>query len=269
MKKKIIRIISFVIILFVGGFVAGGSVGKLYDNNKKKEESVKANNSNVLQLRLKNVYDIKNTGNAIHEVLNKSGTKVAYLTFDDGPSRKITPQILDILKKYNVNATFFVMGKMVKRNPDLLKREVLEGHAIGNHSFTHEYNEVYGDGQKFISEFRRTNEAIKSVIPTYDCKLIRFPGGSYGSKLNKYKRIAKAEGYSFIDWNCLTGDAEGMEVPPDKLFKEFIDTARGKDNLVILMHDAPLKDTTVTVLPKVIDYLISKGYEFKVLTKNS
>lgn len=270
--NEITKKIPFIIILiclFVGGFFAGGNISKMKQDDIKEERLLKVDNSNVLQLRLKNVYNIKNTGNVINEVLNQSGTKVAYLTFDDGPSRKITPQILDILKKYNINATFFVMGKMVKKNPDLLKREVIEGHAIGNHSFTHEYNEVYGSGEKFINEFRRTNDAIKSIVPSYDCKLIRFPGGSYGNKLSKYKQIAKAEGYSFIDWNCLTGDAEGMEVPPDELFQEFTETARGKDNLVILMHDAPLKDTTVKVLPTVIDYLISKGYQFKVLTKSS
>lgn len=94
----------------------------------------------------------------------KNSKKVAYLTFDDGPSVKSTPIILDVLKKYDIKGTFFVLGKMVEQNPKILKRVYDEGHQIGNHSYSHNYNYLYKDSENFMEEIYKTENLIKSAV---------------------------------------------------------------------------------------------------------
>ena len=99
-----------------------------------------------------------------------------YLTFDDGPDDKITPQILDILKAEGVKATFYVCGNMVEANPEVLKRIFNEGHAIGNHSYNHRYDELYKSPWSFMEQIIKTDTAIKDVIGVRPF-IIRAPGG--------------------------------------------------------------------------------------------
>lgn len=92
--------------------------------------------------------------NKKREILDhQQSKKIAYLTFDDGPSSNITPQVLDVLKEYNVKATFFVIGNMAERYPDIIKRMNKEGHSIGNHSYSHSYKYIYGKTSNFINVF--------------------------------------------------------------------------------------------------------------------
>lgn len=189
--------------------------------------------------------------------------KVVYLTFDDGPSRTVTPQILDILKQNDVKATFFVLGYMIEQNPDLLKREHNEGHAIANHSYTHNYSKIYSSTSNFIEDMKMNENTIKSVLGEYNSKVIRFPGGSFGK--NDYIKAAKEAGFHPIDWNSLNGDAEAAYVTKDRLVSRFIETSAGKSTLYVLMHDAPGKETTAQALPEIIKYLKDNGYEFRVL----
>lgn len=195
-------------------------------------------------------------------VNTSSGTKVAYLTFDDGPSTNNTPLVLDTLKKENVNATFFVIGSMAEKNPSLVQREKDEGNAIGNHTYSHGKS-VYANTTSFLNDFKKGDEVITSIIGNHDSHLIRFPGGSYNR--TSYKKAAEENGYHYYDWNCLTGDAEVSLASTDRLMRRFKETYTGQDQLVILMHDAPAKTTTPTVLPQIIDFLKSQGYTFKTL----
>lgn len=190
-------------------------------------------------------------------------SKVAYLTFDDGPSSNITPQILDILKSHNVKATFFVIGYMVEKNPDMLKRAKNEGHAIANHTYSHDYNYVYADPQNFLNDIVKCENILKNYIPGYSNKNIRFPGGSFGANRKPFRDLIQNSGYTPIDWNCLNGDAEALNIPPGKLLQRVKDTYKNQKNLVILMHDAPSKETTVQALPQIIQFLQSQGYSFK------
>ena len=194
------------------------------------------------------------------------GKKIAYLTFDDGPSVTATPFILDILKKYNIKVTFFVVGSMVYENKQLLVREKQEGHSIGNHTYTHNYKYLYSDVNNFLGEIKKTGELVKSVLNTEeDIKLIRFPGGSSGSSLSVYRKAAEENGYHYVDWNCLNGDAEASHVPAEKLISNIKQTSGGQQHIVILMHDAPGKETTVQALPAIIEYLQAQGYSFERL----
>ena len=196
----------------------------------------------------------------------KNGKKVAFLTFDDGPSANNTPQILSILKKNKINATFFVIGNLAQENSNLVKREYLDGNTIGNHTYSHVYNHVYSSTQAFEEEIRRSENILKSILgDSYKTKLIRFPGGSFGSKLKPFRDVIFKDGYHYVDWNALDGDAEGTNIPADKLFLRLKETVGTQTHVVILMHDAPAKNTTVQILPQIIQYLRSKGYSFSTL----
>ncbi|MBO3442400.1 polysaccharide deacetylase [Clostridium botulinum] len=194
--------------------------------------------------------------------------KIAYLTFDDGPTRKITPKVLETLDKYNVKATFFVLGQMAKANPDLLKQERAKGHAICNHSYSHDYKLLYSSANNFLQDFEKSAQIIKSILGDYNGKVIRFPGGSYGSKRAPYKQVAKNAGYTYVDWNALNGDAEHQHVPADQLVARVQSSTKGKNHVVILMHDAATKSTTLEALPRVIEYLKSQGYSFATLDES-
>ena len=196
-----------------------------------------------------------------------SDEKQVFLTFDDGPS-KVTPEILDVLKKYNVKATFFVMGRNVDLNPEITKRAYQEGHYIANHSYSHEYSKVYSSVRSVIDEYNKTEKAIQNAIgvSNYHSYLFRFPGGSSGGHYDTLKTKAKAMldkvGVAYTNWNCMTGDAEG-ENTVDKQLKTLYETAEDETSLVILMHDASDKKVTVETLPKIIEHYQSLGYEFK------
>lgn len=189
------------------------------------------------------------------------GSKIAYLTFDDGPSGTNTPKILSILKNMNVKATFFVIGKMAEERPDLLKEEVADGHIIGNHTYSHSLDYNHSTPEAFMSDFKKGEAVITSIIGNHDKSLIRFPGGSFNR--TAYQNAAHAAGYRYVDWNCLTGDAEVALSPADRLLRRFNETFSNQKNLIVLMHDAPNKVTTPEVLPQIIELLKAKGYVFK------
>lgn len=203
--------------------------------------------------------------------------KVAYLTFDDGPSEYVTDEILDVLKEKNVKATFFVLGSMVDKNDyakEALKRIVKEGHAIGNHGYSHRYDVLYpGDivsVDSFMEDMKKSEDAMKEVLgDNFSTNVIRFPGG-YGSwDTSAIDPVLHEKGYSYIDWNTLNGDAESQGLAPEQLLvrlKETVNELDGNnDVIVVLMHDTDEKQSTAQYLSDAIDYLRSEGYEFKTL----
>lgn len=190
--------------------------------------------------------------------------KVAYLTFDDGPSLMVTPRILEILDKYEIKATFFVVGRMAEIHPEMLQRIYQKGHSIGNHSYSHNYSYIYKNTTNFIGEINKTNGILKNVLgEDFDSKLVRFPGGSFGK--DRFIKACVDAGYEYYDWNALNGDAEGKRFSKDRLIKRFKETSKNKKNLIVLMHDTDAKDTTADALSEIIEYLIDQGYEFDKL----
>ena len=189
--------------------------------------------------------------------------KIAYLTFDDGPSQYVTPQILDILNSYGVKATFFVLGKQAEINPHLLKRIHQEGHAIGNHTYSHNYGFLYKDVENFLYELEKTAHVLKNILgDDFETNIIRFPGGSFGAKRAPFRKFVVEKGYNYIDWNCINGDAEGHYLPAQKLYNRFKGTFKNQKELIVLLHDADGKITTAQALPNIIEFLIERGYEF-------
>lgn len=200
----------------------------------------------------------------VKDVYKMDGRKIAYLTFDDGPTNGITTKILDILKNNSIFGTFFIVGKNAINNPDIVKREVKEGHAIANHSYTHNYSKIYSSKDDFSSELNETEKVLKIIEGKEPSKIFRFPGGAFDKK-GDFKEVLSEFNYEYIDWNCLNGDAEAANVPKDKLISNIKQYSSGKEKLVILMHDSQGKENTVETLQEVIDYLKSQGFEFGVL----
>lgn len=192
--------------------------------------------------------------------------KIAYLTFDDGPSFKSTPKILEILKNNEIEATFFILGSMAERNPETLKKVHMDGHAIGHHSYSHDYNHIYSSPDNFMGELRKTDRLFKNILgEDFNTKLLRFPGGEFGNKKKEYARIANKEGYISHNWNALNGDSEGHNMSQNYLLNRLKVTVGNQKEVVILMHDTDAKATTVKSLQASIDFLKSKGYVFRKL----
>ncbi|ALP36960.1 xylanase deacetylase [Paenibacillus sp. IHB B 3084] len=207
------------------------------------------------------------------------GKKVAYLSFDDGPSVTVTPQILDILKKQKVKATFFVVGKEADENEhtkNIIKRIVAEGHAIGNHTYSHNYKYLYPhktvSTNNVMQDIEKNNQTLKSILgPDFSTRAIRFPGGHMTWKKNDPKGMGALDAallkkdYHQVDWNVLTKDAEGPSKKANGLINQFIKTVKGREKAVILMHDTYGKEETAKALPTIIEYLKKQGYEFKIM----
>ncbi len=194
--------------------------------------------------------------------------KICYLTFDDGPT-KVTPAVLDVLMEHDVKATFFMLGRMIEKNPDIAKRVYDEGHLLANHSYSHVYKELYATGESFMAEIEKVESLIREVTGEEPFKLIRFPGGGqnagvYAAEKQQYKLLLQEKGYYFADWNALNGDAEGGTRSADQLVARLKATATQK-NIVVLMHDAADKKTTAEALPAIIEHLKSQGYLFRRL----
>lgn len=193
--------------------------------------------------------------------------KVAYLTFDDGPSKNVTPEVLKVLKEEQVPATFFVLGKNVKKYPEIIREIHKSGHYIANHSYTHEYSELYESVDSVLKEVENTEKELKKVLGTeYNTHLFRFPGGSHGGYYQGIKTKAKAKLkekkiYS-LNWNCLTGDAEGYNSVESQL-EQFEETRKEDIGLIVLLHDLGNKESTPETTKKIIQKLKKEGYVFK------
>ena len=110
---------------------------------------------------------------------------------------------------------------------------------------------------------------MKEVLgEDFETKLLRLPGGSFEKHKQKFLKAATDKGYKNYNWNALNGDAEGIDLPKNKLIDRLKATAKGKKEIIILMHDSDSKKTTVEALPEIIDYLIEEGYEFRVLDQD-
>lgn len=245
-------------------------------NLKKERNSKKIYEGNHAQIALHNMEKIKtkfvpqpneNAQNIIKEIYT-SEEKQVYLTFDDGPSKDVTPQILDILKENEVKATFFVLGARVELYPETLKREYDEGHYIANHGYSHSYSKIYENKDTTFQEYIDCENSIKNALGNQDFNtyLFRFPGGSSGGKYeetkSKARELFREYGVAYTNWNCLTGDAEGKKTKEDCI-NEMIRTKGNQNSIILLMHDANDKIQTVEALPEIIQYFKNEGYTFK------
>ena len=283
-KKKVI-IVSIIAILVVTFCVIGGikvakqhkisTISNSVHNEIEKKNNNILDNKNNIKDNIKSKHIAKVNLNPVYTDIGKdlmnniyhSQEKTVYLTFDDGPSKSVTPLILDLLKQENIKATFFVLGTRAKSNPEVLKREYLEGHYIANHGYSHIYGDIYSSPQAVLDEYNKTRDIVKEILGTdYDGHLFRFPGGSTGGKYKDIKAEAKTllsdNNVAYIDWNSLSSDAAGAKTK-EAIIQNTIDTVGNKNSVVILMHDAGDKILTYEALPEIIKYLKEQGYSFK------
>ena len=191
-----------------------------------------------------------------------------FLTFDDGPSDSTTGRLLDILKKYNVKATFFVTGR---GSDELIKREYNEGHSIGLHTYSHSYKTVYASEEAFFDDLGKVDQRVYNAIGVHS-KITRFPGGASNtvSKFNKgiMTRLAKQlteKGYKYWDWNVSSGDA-GDTTNPDKIVENVTSNCTKDKRNIVLMHD--IHEYTVNAIERIILWAKENNYQFYRIEEN-
>ena len=199
--------------------------------------------------------------------------KVVYLTFDDGPTRDNTTDILATLQKHGIKASFFVEGQDVALYPDRMVATVEGGHLIACHSYSHKYESVYASVDSFLSEIELYENAMINALgeETFNSlpKILRFPGGTNNNYLTnseslQYILAVRGAGYAVYDWTALTGDADGSGNNNAEYFISSLSKSLEKSKneglpLIVLMHD---KWSTNEALDEIISFLVSEGYYF-------
>jgi len=300
-KKKIKRVritITFIVVVIltvIGGSLAflnfssneknvqaldtssNENLEKINENQKDNNTLVTAKNPEVEDVAFVEKYLQQQMKNQMPD--GADGKKVAYLTFDDGPSITVTPKILDILKAENVHATFFVVGKRIEENEtssNLLKRELSEGNAIGIHSYSHDDHCLFPKNkinvQNCITDFEKADQSIKKVLgQDFSTRALRFPWGhmTWSRKdpqgTEAIDKALAAKDLHQVDWNSLSADAEGAPKNAEQLTQEVIRTAKDRQKAVILMHDTYGKEESAKALPGIIKYLKKQGFEFRII----
>jgi len=193
---------------------------------------------------------------ASYSWIHVAGPYIA-LTFDDGPSEKLTPKLLDLLAAHQIKATFFVIGQNVTDHPEITARAAREGHEIGNHSWSHpNLAKMSDDGVR--RELRKTDDAIRAAIGTSP-KLLRPPYGSITARQKKW--IAEEFGYKITLWDVdpLDWKRPGPVVVRDRILRS---TRAGS---IVLSHD--IHPGTIEAMPGTIEQLEAKGFKFVTVSE--
>ena len=247
------------------------------EKKRKEEEEAKKPIIGVNKEGQKYTYDAKK----VQEKLSKydysnNGKKIVFLTFDDGTSKTNTPEVLRILDENNIKATFFLTGSNIENGGEtareLVKQEFESGHAIANHSYSHDCGKLYPgrnlDMKAFKEDYEKNDKLLKSILgENFTTHVMRCPGGYMSWKnMDPLKDYLNENKIASIDWNALNADAEGPKKNAQQLVDFAIKTAQGKEMVVLLMHDTYGKEETVKALPAIIKYFKDNGYEFKTLS---
>ncbi len=186
-----------------------------------------------------------------------SKQKNIYLTFDDGPTPKITDWVLDILHQYNANATFFCIGKNIEAHPSIFRRIIDDGHAIGNHTYNH-FNGWKTSTKEYLNSVLKTEKLIQNLKPQTSNLLFRPP---YGKIKKAQTRSLIENKYTIIMWTVLSADFD-MTIDADECLNNVIKNV--ENGSVIVFHDSVKAfDKLQVVLPKVLEHYSKKGYAFK------
>lgn len=205
--------------------------------------------------------------------------KTVFLTFDDGPSPR-TDEILEILSKHGVRATFFVVSndqsvidESLKQDPSfdtkkMLRRILREGHSLGLHSYTHKYDSIYASPEAYLADFNKMYHFIHDATGVYP-GIFRFPGGSLNSHNGPVYQRLMAEmdrrGFVFYDWNLSAEDARAAKTKED-VVKNVLTDASKFNQPIVLMHDSVNMTQTVEALEEIIVGFKERGYTFKNLS---
>lgn len=281
-KKHLYR--SIIICSFLAVVIVAVTAGILFTVNSNNKDSA-ANHSSYESAASTDAVPSSASDNSTYSSDSVSSfgdtsteaKHVCYLTFDDGPSKTVTPRILETLDKYNVKATFFVVGTSYLDNLQQIKDA---GHSIGLHSDTHKWS-IYKNADAYFDDLQTLSDKVYERIGIR-VKMIRFPGGSSNTKSKEYSagimtkltKMVTDKGYIYVDWNVSSGDASGNNVPKDTIVNNVLKGAVKKNgepykNICVLMHDLGTKSTTADALPEIIEGLRALGYTFEGLNENS
>lgn len=204
-----------------------------------------------------------NAGDQSENLAEAGDIHKAYLTFDDGPSSN-TSEILDILQKHGVKATFFVIGREGEEYEELYKRIVDEGHTLAMHSYSHKYSVLYDSPEAFETDFSKIQNYLYEITGK-ECLYYRFPGGSSNHVSNtdmaEFISFLNGRGVTYFDWNVSSGDATSQAYTPEELVENVITDVEKYKTSIVLMHDADTKASTVKALEPMIEALQSMGVE--------
>lgn len=204
-------------------------------------------------------------------VAEEEADKVAFLTFDDGPSY-VTEKVLDTLKEEDVKATFFMIGEQITEDKEpLLKRMVEEGHLIGVHTYTHEVKDIYSSTDACIEDVKKAADRIYEVTGS-DPVYYRFPWGSANCFISSFCDelidSMQREGYIYFDWNVSAEDSVGK---PSKqtIIRNVRKDYKKYHEPVILLHDSSINENTASALKTIIEEMKDNGYRFATIDKRS
>jgi peptidoglycan-N-acetylglucosamine deacetylase len=279
MKKKVVIIIAafllFTPLAFAVGYQTASFIYEFKGTSLQYQPTPRYSSGNSLEIEQKKQSsnsNIKPTSPNTTSITNKSSAqnseKVVYLTFDDGPDLKVTPEILNVLKKYDVKATFFVVGNQIKGREEILTRIIEDGHSIGLHSWTHKYQSIYEKNENFISEMNNTFNEVKKVTGV-ETRIIRFPGGSSKRLTASLLDKLHSENFYIYDWNVTTGDGMYPKNSPEQLYKNLLSYNPKAPFRIVLMHNRGNNINTSKVLPKIIEHYQELGYRFNIIDENT
>lgn len=198
------------------------------------------------------------------EAMKEDGPKIAYLTFDDGPSNR-TCEVLDILDEAGIKATFFIVGETItEQGKECLKQMAQEGHTIGLHTYCHNYKKLYSSVEAFLEDYDKLYQLIYEITGIKP-NIFRFPGGSTNAYVKNIKKEVILEmerrGFTFYDWNVSAEDAVGKPTAYSIMKNIRKDYARFHYP-VVLMHDSEKNSLMVSLLPEIIAEIKEAGYTF-------
>ena len=181
-----------------------------------------------------------------------------YLTFDDGPSSN-TEAILEILDRYGVKATFFVVGKTDEHSQEMYRRIIESGHTLGMHSYSHRYGEIYASTEAFTEDLEKIRGYLYEMTGQTSC-FYRFPGGSSNAlsstDVQELIDVLDERGILYFDWNVVNGDAGSVKLSAAQLADNVTNNMERYRTAIVLMHDAAGKPATVEALPTIIERIL-------------
>ncbi|MCK1982735.1 MULTISPECIES: polysaccharide deacetylase family protein [Peribacillus] len=207
---------------------------------------------------------------------SKEKQKIAYLTFDDGPSLN-TMDILDILDSYQVKATFFVKGNEEPYAKESYQEMVSRGHAIALHSYTHDYSIVYRSTESFFQDLNRLEIMLQNEYGIKS-RIVRLPGGSNNRLrhqaatkpiINGILQQLKEKGYIYFDWSIDSTDGFSPSISEQQIITAVQKGTKNQKHVNILLHDINSMENTVKALPDIIEFLKKEGYTFDTIDETT
>lgn len=203
--------------------------------------------------------------------VEESQAKKVYLTFDDGPSKE-TEKVLDVLKKKNVKATFFTIGREDEFSKSMYKRIVKEGHTIGMHSYSHIYKEIYGSLEGFQKDFKKISDYLFEVTGIRSV-YYRFPGGSSNTvnqfPIDEYRSFLESQGATYMDWNVIAANGTTDNVTKEDMVNSVMEGVSRYETSIVLLYDSADKKMTAKSLEAIIERLQAEGYEILPIDENT